>query len=81
MKCGWRKKKEENWQGNVINEMRKRTREGKSMEGWEEDRKEFFEKRNWSIKMVEKLRKEEKMKKEEYRRGKRDNKRRRDGRK
>lgn len=44
--------------------MRKRTREGKSMEGWEEDRKEFF-KRNWSIKMVEKLRKEGKMRKEE----------------
>lgn len=58
--------------------MRKRTREDKSMEGWEEDRKEFFEKRNWSIKMVEKLRKKGKRK---YRRGKGDNKGRRDGRK
>lgn len=47
------------------NEMRKRTREGKSIEGWEEDRKEFFEKRNWSIKIVEKLREEGKMRKEE----------------
>lgn len=44
--------------------MRRRAREGKSMEGWEEDRKEFFEKRNWSIKMVEELREEGKRKEE-----------------
>lgn len=47
------------------NEMRKRAREGKSMEGWEEERKEFFEMRNWSVKMVENLREEERMRKEE----------------
>lgn len=41
--------------------MRKRERVNR----WKEDRKEFFEKRNWNIKIVEKLRKERKMRKEE----------------